>query len=140
MRSASSQSLLCPSYVAKPGAALLGIVDADGRVSFLKTPIRIDNTFVAEARRGRPPEERFRFTGKCIQSGCHQWDNDNHQCSLVDRLIAGFERATDVSIPDCPIRSRCRWFAQRGRAACVNCNDVVRHAEVMHVNESAIQS
>ncbi len=131
------ESLLCPSYVAKPGAQLLGIVGANGRVSFLKTPIRIDATFVDEARRGRPAEERFRFAGKCIQNGCHQWNNERGLCSLTDRLIARIGQPANGPVPDCPIQSRCRWFAQRGRLACANCDEVIRHTETASLDRLA---
>ena len=131
----SAPSRLCPSYVARPGARLLGIVGADGRVTLLKTPIRIDATFVAEARRGRPPEERFRFSGTCIERGCHQWEEGAKRCSLADRLISAQPASTAPA--DCPIRSRCRWFAQRGWAACAICLDVIRHAETARLTEPA---
>jgi hypothetical protein len=57
--SKSSEHLLCPSYVAKPGASLFGIVQADGKVDYLPEPIQIDKTFVEETKKGRPAEERF---------------------------------------------------------------------------------
>ncbi|RRB18062.1 hypothetical protein [Larkinella knui] len=132
-------SLLCPSYLAKPGVRLFGIVRADGRVSFLQQPLVIDATFVAAARRGRPPEERFRFAGKCVRNGCHQWSEAKQVCTLVDRLIDQLEKTAVENLPGCPIRSRCRWFHQRGATACAQCDEVIRHHEMTFL-ETTIDS
>lgn len=123
-------SLLCPSYLAKPGAQLFGIVNSDGRISYLRQAVSIDATFVETAREGRPPEERFRFAGKCIKNGCHQWSDTKQACTLVDHLITQMEKAVAESLPDCPIRNRCRWFHQRGQTACAQCDEVIRHHEM----------
>ncbi|MGA0558059.1 hypothetical protein ACO2Q8_15475 [Larkinella sp. VNQ87] len=120
--------LLCPSYIAKPGAQLFGILNAEGRVSFLRQPIPIDHTFVEAAREGRPAEERFRFAGKCVRTGCHQWSKSRQACTLVERLLEN--RVSSSALPDCPIRNRCRWFHQRAETACQSCNEVIRHHEM----------
>ncbi|RAJ92504.1 hypothetical protein LX87_04834 [Larkinella arboricola] len=127
-------SLLCPSYLAKPGAQLFGLVNAEGRISYLRHPITIDATFVQAARAGRPAEERFRFAGKCIQNGCHQWSDAKQACALVDRLIDQMEKTAEASLPACPIRSRCRWFRQRGQTACAQCDEVIRHKEITFID------
>lgn len=131
------ESLLCPSYIAKPGAQLFGIVNAENRISYLPQPITIDATFVEAAREGRPAEERFRFAGKCIQNGCHQWNDARKACSLVDRLIEQLEKTVQAALPDCPIRDRCRWFRQRGETACAQCDEVIRHNEMAFLDTLA---
>jgi hypothetical protein len=131
--SKSSEHLLCPSYVAKPGASLFGIVQADGKVDYLPEPIQIDKTFVEEAKKGRPAEERFRFAGNCAKGGCHQWDG--HECGLVGKIVKALDRVED-GLQACAIRSKCRWFAQEGAKACANCNEIIRNIEAKLVGDS----
>ena len=131
-----SESLLCPSYVSKPGAQLFGIQNNDGKIDYLHEAIPVDRTFVEEAKLGRAPEERFRFAGKCIQSGCHQWNDVQHQCGLVGAIIERMNQPLSNASEHCPIRSRCRWFAQNGMSACANCNEVVRNLEISHFAEA----
>lgn len=127
-----SQSLLCPSYVSKPGAQLFGIQNREGQIDYLKEPITIDQTFVETAKNGRSAEERFRFAGKCIEKGCHQWNDGTHQCGLVGAIIERMNSALSNAPLHCPIRGRCRWFTQKGMEACANCNDIVRNLEIHH--------
>lgn len=124
-----AQNLLCPSYVAKPGATLFGIVNAEGKIDYLPEAVEIDKTFVDEAKKGRTPEARFRFAGNCAKSGCHQWDKEGHNCSLVGRIVNALDRPVQAALQDCAIRDRCRWFAQEGASACANCNEVMRNIE-----------
>lgn len=130
----TEKSLQCPSYVAKPGAELFGIVNKEGQVDYLAEPIKIDKTFVEAAAAqqvitGKAAEERFRFAGKCIQGACGQWDHGHSACSLVGRVIEAMNRKAETLLVPCAIRSRCRWYAQGGAEACANCNEVVRNVE-----------
>lgn len=120
----------CPSSECRPGAQLLGVVLPNGRVAFTSKAIPIDEEFVRVAHEGRPPEQRFRFTTTCAERGCRQWADN--RCSIIDRLLAiAKERGEDETtlaartLPDCAIRPECRWFRQRGAAACAVCPDVV---------------
>ena len=127
MKPLSGKQLTCPSYLAKPGAELFGIADHNGSVQFLQSTIVIDNTFINEALKGRKPEERFRFAGKCIERGCIHWASDTKECTLVGKLIDALGNTPSApSLTMCPIRSRCRWFDQAGELACVNCTLVLR--------------
>lgn len=131
----SADPLLCPSYISKPGAQLFGIQNSDGKISYLKESIPVDQTFVAAAQLGRPAEERFRFAGKCIERGCHQWSDTQQQCGLAGAIIARMNMPLSNASEHCPIRSRCRWFAQNGMLACANCSEIVRNLEVKHLTE-----
>lgn len=120
----------CPSSECRPGAQLLGVVLPNGRVAFTSKAIPIDEEFVRVAHEGRPPEQRFRFTTPCAERGCRQWAEN--RCGVIDRLLAiAKERGEDEAmlaarpLPDCAIRPDCRWFRQRGAAACAVCPDVV---------------
>lgn len=128
----ASDSLLCPSYVSKPGAKLFGIQNSEGKIDYLQETITIDQTFVDTSRQGRPAEERFRFAGKCIEKGCHQWNDSAHQCGLVSAIIERMNSPLANAPQHCPIRNRCRWYAQQGMEACANCNDIVRNLEMHH--------
>lgn len=125
----SENSLDCPSYIARPGADLFGIVGENGNVVYLNDTIRIDKTFVDEAQKGRPAEERFRFSGKCIQHGCHQWENG--KCGLIEKVIQLHQFPASNSPQNCAIRNSCRWYAQEKELACANCSEVFRNSEKM---------
>ncbi|NMM49826.1 hypothetical protein [Marinigracilibium pacificum] len=115
--------------MAKPGAKLFGIVNTNGFIDYLKATIEIDETFVEEAAKGRPPEQRFRFAGNCAKNGCKQWNGKKGACGLIDNIIEFNDNRDVKDLNPCAIRERCRWFAQRGARACSNCNDVIRNLE-----------
>ena len=118
---------LCPSARCEPGATLLGIVGADGRVGYLTPPLAIDATFAARAREGdAAPETRFRFAQPCVAGGCHHWTGQ--ACGLIGRVrqvLAEAETPVAAAPPRCGIRHACRWFAQDGLAACAVCPLVI---------------
>src|SRR5437762_2736444 len=114
----NNSRLLCPSARCQEGAILLGTVLAKGTVAFLKERSTIGKTFVEIANEGRTPEKRFRFSSPCLKCGCEQWTGLN--CSIVDKCIAKARQHIGAanSMPECSIRAQCRWFFQRGAAAC----------------------
>ena len=123
---------LCPSAPGTPGAALIGVVQEDGRVAHLGTPLPVDAGFLETARAQGPPERRFRFSSACVEAGCTQWDGQG--CGLIDRILgyvtaAGALDATRGLRP-CAIRAGCRWWRQRGAAGCAVCPLVVTDADV----------
>ena len=123
----ASAPVLCPSSRCQPGAILLGIVLPDGSVAFAKDRIAVDGAFVETAREGRAAESRFRFSTPCASAGCHQWTGS--RCGVIDSVLdeaahAGYS-PSDAALPECSIRSQCRWFDQSGAAACVVCDRIV---------------
>ena len=120
---ASRKRVLCPSAPANVKAILLGVVQSDGSVAFVKDRIEVTREFVDIATKGRAPETRFRFSLPCIGSGCRQWVNGG--CSLPERLADMIPAPADAPLPDCSIRAQCRWFDQRGSDACRICPLVV---------------
>ncbi|MEV4514396.1 hypothetical protein AB0K00_36225 [Dactylosporangium sp. NPDC049525] len=116
----------CPSSSCTPGNLLIGIVRPDGTLAGVSPPLELDTTFVERAQAGeRAPEARMRFAGPCVTSRCRQWTGD--RCGVADLIAdaapgAGQEPA---GLPPCPIRATCRWWAQRGAAACRICPSVV---------------
>jgi hypothetical protein len=120
----STRSYLCPSSRCRPGATLLGIVGADGRVQFVSDRIVVDDDFVQAARAGRAPEKRFRFGDACVTGACRQWTGA--RCGVIDRVIEDLASGTPrTGLPDCSIRPACRWYSQRGAAACGVCPEVI---------------
>jgi len=121
----ASEKALCPSSTCEEGAILLGIVLADGRVAFSRDRITVDRHFVQASKQGRSPEKRFRFAGKCVQGGCRNWTGD--RCQVIDEVMSwrGTPAASPDGLPQCSIRSACRWFEQSGAAACVACPGIV---------------
>lgn len=116
--------ILCPSARCKPGALLLGIVGADGVVALTGEELVVDDEFVRTAHAGRAPEKRFRFADACARSGCLHWTKG--VCGLIDEVLERTPVADDApALAACVIRSRCRWYAQRGAAACAACVFVI---------------
>jgi hypothetical protein len=118
------ETILCPSYRCEDGAILLGIVQADGHVAYAAERLVVDQHFVEQASLGRTPEKRFRFSGGCVEQNCKQWTGD--RCGVIDNVLidlgANFAAA---DLPQCSIRSDCRWFKQSGAAACRVCPEVI---------------
>ena len=81
----SGTPALCPSAPGVPGAVLIGVVEADGRVANLGTPLPVDSGFLRTAAANGQPERRFRFSSPCVEGRCGQWDGRG--CGLIDRVI-----------------------------------------------------
>jgi hypothetical protein len=123
-----SEEPICPSGRCEPGSQLIGIVGADGRLGYVTPPLEIDANFVVVAQRGRAPGSRFRFAEPCLGQHCQHWADS--QCGLIESICADASNQLalpgELELPRCGIRSQCRWFSQRGRAACEVCPLVVR--------------
>ncbi|MER7131435.1 hypothetical protein [Streptosporangium saharense] len=114
--------ILCPSARCEKGAILVGVLDASGRLGYIRPALKIDDDFVACAAKGRVPEERFRFAQPCVESGCRNWTGE--RCSVIDDAL---EFGAAESPPACSIRGTCRWFKQAGPSACAVCPLIVRN-------------
>jgi hypothetical protein len=119
-----AEKILCPSAPCHEGAILVGIVMPDGRVAFASDRVVVDGEFVQIARQGRSPESRFRFGSACAKSGCAQWTGE--RCGVIDSVLEAAPGEAGASeLPECSIRHQCRWFNQRGAAACAVCPEVL---------------
>ncbi len=122
--------LACPSAPALVGSGLLGIVDQQGLVRHVKTPMVISQSFIDAATKGPSLEQRFRFTAPCVKGACKQWTGS--ACGVIDHVMvemarhaaSGYDRMA-AALPACTIRARCRWYAERGGDACHVCIHVV---------------
>lgn len=120
----NSEKKLCPSHNCQEGAILLGVVMRDGRVAFSADRLIVNEEFVQIARAGRTPEKRFRFGGQCVQSGCRQWTGK--RCGVIDSIIESVDINVETAhLPECSIRSECRWFHQNSAEACAICPEVL---------------
>lgn len=116
---------VCPSARCEPGALLLGVVQDDMRLAHLPQPLTIDAAFVAAATAAGSPEQRFRFADTCVEGRCKQWTGS--ACGVIESILdhLGPEARAETRLPRCAIRPRCRWYHQRGGAACQACVLVV---------------
>jgi hypothetical protein len=114
----------CPSALCEEDALLLGVVAPDGTVAYVRPPTRVSAEFVGRARALGHPERRFRFASRCVEAGCPQWTGRG--CGVVDVAIGTAPPEQEQpALPACVIRHSCRWYAQRGAAACAVCPLVV---------------
>lgn len=126
---AEKNKILCPSSKCTEGAILLGIVLPDGKVAISSTEYIVDEEFVSEAKKGRTPEDRFRFSTPCAVSKCGNWNGT--RCSVIDLVDEEVKERigkapADFVPPACAIRPGCRWYLQNGSQACFACEFVVR--------------
>jgi hypothetical protein len=115
----------CPSSVASPGATLLGMVNDSGVLGYIETPVEIDESFIEQAGEGAELERSFRFSSKCIKTGCGQWQDG--QCGVIKKVMSLNPdwHLNNPQLPSCSIRPTCRWFSQEGANACSYCPYVV---------------
>lgn len=117
----------CPSAPCAPGSTILGVIGSDGRLRHIRTPMVVDADFVATAKARGAPEARMRFASTCEEAGCTQWTGS--ACGVIERVLDRLAEVGDPQaaepLPPCPIRATCRWFDQRGEAACKACTLVV---------------
>lgn len=124
-----ARELQCPS--AQPemaGARAFGVIDYAGdepQLGFLDQVAPVSPELLELASPLRPTQV-FRFAAACQGEHCGHWDGA--ACTLVDRIIELLPAAS-LTLPPCRIRSECRWFAQRGRQACLRCPQVVTQNE-----------
>ncbi len=133
------ESKLCPSNRCKPGSELLGIRQDDGSVAILPQSLYIDEHFIEQVSKDEmAPEQRFRFTNKCVEGGCSQWTGKS--CGVIDRVVQHLEEVpTLAQLPVCGIRSRCRWFGQHQFNACKVCRFIITEISEEQILEAQSQ-
>lgn len=117
-----SKTILCPAHRCKPGSLLLGVKQDNGTIAILPEALPIDDVFI-EKTKANPvsAERRFRFTNKCIEGGCMQWNGTG--CNIADNVVGYLAKLNmGETIPVCSIRKNCRWYLQKGVDACKTCS------------------
>ncbi|GEC04712.1 hypothetical protein SSP24_23670 [Streptomyces spinoverrucosus] len=96
-----------------------------GRLAYLPVPVVVDQSFADRLEAAGRPESRYRFTGACVEGGCPQWTGTD--CAVIDHVLdeSDVTDPADGTLPSCGIRRDCRWFVQRGAAACAVCPTLV---------------
>lgn len=113
----------CPSSRAEEGALVIGMVQGDGTVGIFGRPLPVDADFLENARAGRAPEKRFRFSAPCVKSDCRQWSDG--RCGVIDKVLNMAPVEERPALRPCGIRADCRWYSQVGAKACAVCTLVV---------------
>ena len=118
---------LCPSARAEEGALLLGVVGPGQSVRMLTEPEPLTSELIEAVAAVGEPEKHFRFANRCVKSGCNQWQGG--RCGVIDVFMAVNQHiAAATVLPDCAIRSQCRWHQQAGPSACTVCPFIVTDA------------
>ncbi len=116
---------LCPSAPGVPSeSVLIGVVtDSDGVARVVPTeralPVTLDLLQLSEPV---SPSEVFRFASLCRTSNCVHFKEN--ACALAARSIIVLSEVMD-KLPNCPIRSQCRWFRQEGPEMCKRCPQII---------------
>jgi hypothetical protein len=118
-----TQNKTCPSSLGQVGSNLLGVVNANGTVGFFTDPVEVTPEFIEDAGDFDNLERRFRFSNKCVQSGCKQWTGT--ECGVIKAVLALDSIPAGKKLPDCSIRTNCRWYFQEGASACNGCRYVI---------------
>ncbi|MFV8751711.1 hypothetical protein ACNOYE_14295 [Nannocystaceae bacterium ST9] len=121
----SSHGYKCPSSPLHGHASILGLVQRDGQVAFLGEPLPVDEEFIETATHGASVGTRFRFSGKCMESGCARWNVAERNCEVAISVLHQIRPKAMTSLPSCGIRAACRWHAQEGDRVCAICPEVI---------------
>lgn len=116
----------CPSSACSENASVLGIVNEHGIVDILSKPVKVTEDFIEELDQNTEPEKQYRFSGKCVESGCNQWNKG--KCGVIDKIYRMNEAVLkDFEEPfiNCYLIHDCRWHHQIGKDACKVCPYIV---------------
>jgi hypothetical protein len=127
MRRDASAERTCPSSTCSVGHFLIGLPGPDGRIGYLSPPLEVDTEFIesASARTNDRPEARFRFASPCVKEKCQQWTGAS--CGVISLVLQKTrpKKVSEKDLPECAIRSSCRWFWQEGGSACGVCPEIL---------------
>ncbi len=105
------------------GARVIGVVlgtAEEPMVSYLEHSIPVEELDVDVE-----PElvtQIFRFAAECEGDACAHFKDDS--CTLAERISSDVPSVVEM-LPRCTIRRECRWYSERGAAACRRCPQVV---------------
>ena len=124
--------MLCPSSNSEFSEFIIGIRKPNGTIAFLDQSLPVDKD-VLEILKSHsvPAEQRFRFAGKCIKSGCQNWDSGN---CMIAKNLENYQEKLSSPLPVCSIRTKCFWYAQQGPDICMICPRVVTEITAMEVD------
>jgi hypothetical protein len=124
-RDEATHQLLCPSARPEwPRARVIGVVTgsvSQPRVKYLEQSVLVSDELM-QMTAPAASTEVFRMAGPCMRSACQHFQNA--RCHLAEKIVDGLPPVSET-LPECSIRSHCRWFSQEGPAACFRCPQVV---------------
>lgn len=114
----------CPSSVAAEGSILLGVINKNGTLGYIANKTEVTPELFAEISKTEEPEKHFRFSSTCVESGCRQWDKGH--CGVIKKIMhTNDDLQLEEQLPECSIRSSCRWYFQEGGKACSFCPFII---------------
>jgi hypothetical protein len=114
----------CPSSTLSEGAILLGVINTNGSVGYVTNPVELTGDLFETVKQQKDPEKHYRFSSGCVETGCHQWQQGG--CSVIKRVMqANDDVPLEQQMPDCSIRTSCRWYFQEGAKACSFCPYII---------------
>ncbi len=114
----------CPSSKATEGSVLLGVINPDGVVGYIGNKTIVTGELYEEIHKKKNPEKHFRFSNRCAESGCRQWQDE--KCSVITGIFeANADLELEAQLPNCSIRKSCRWYFQEGPKACTFCPYII---------------
>lgn len=117
--------MLCPSAAPDwDDARLIGIVGGtpeEPRVDYV-TPRAVSAELLALAEPVAPTEV-FRFAARCQEGRCGHFRDG--RCGVATAAVEHLDPIDAIALPRCGIRTSCRWWHDRGPAACRRCPVVV---------------
>jgi hypothetical protein len=119
----ANQSKTCPSALGQVGSNIVGVVNPSGTIGYFADPIEVTQEFLDSAGDPENLERKFRFSNKCVKSGCSQWTGQ--ECGVIKAVMAMENIPAHDTLPVCSVRSSCRWYYQEGFAACNGCRYVI---------------
>lgn len=116
---------LCPSAPPSEEAVIIAVSPTPHDFSYIRPPLPVGSS--ASRFKTDADSLNFRFAAPCAEERCGHWRSS--RCGLIDALLGPrneqeLEESATNSLPRCGIRPTCRWFAQKGRAACRTCSTI----------------
>jgi hypothetical protein len=87
------------------------------------TGVRPVEPEMIEAAKPARPAEVFRFTARCREGACAQFEGG--RCRVGAAVAAHLDPMDTQALPRCGIRGQCRWWREQGAEACRRCPTVV---------------
>lgn len=113
----------CPSSLVREGAEIIAVETTDGTLSYLGESVRLTKEAAEGLLADPESKNRIRVAGRCRESGCGQWGDG--RCGVADSMASQLVPISRLQkLPECSIRSSCRWFSQLSRKACELCPTV----------------
>lgn len=116
----SRKSLSCPSASNTHGDEVFAVFDeSSGVLRYLPAEVEVP-PIAKETLDMDEFASKNRQVGKCLTWSCLYWRG---ACQL-GHFVSKIELDQEVTLQDCVIRGRCRWYAENGPKACGPCMSV----------------